>query len=223
MEETGAEGSNAAGDLTAGLRSNSTTKSSDVVVESSLPASLDAGLKASAAAGAHSKSATGIRNKEHGELWPYALVASGLLTPVVFSLAASVVRPIFFHRFLIICLPAWLLAVAVGASALRQRRMRMLAIAGVCLLSLTSTIISYTRVREDWRGVANYLIAHASSQDRVVYYQGVGNFAAESYRDWLPGGTSNRPTAVEVSSRSNDWLASAGPCGVLPGCGKFRG
>jgi hypothetical protein len=126
---------------------------------------------------------------------------------VVFSLAASVVRPLFFHRFLIICLPAWLLANAAGACALRQRRMRVLAIAGVCLLSLTSTVISYTRVREDWRGVANYLIAHASSQDRVVYYQGVGNFAAESYRDWLPGGTSNRPTAVEVSSQSNDWLA----------------
>ena len=121
------------------------------------------------------KSATGSPNRE---LWPYALVASGLLTPVVFSLAASVVRPLFFHRFLIICLPAWLLAVAVGASALRQRRMRVLAIAGVCLLSLMSTVISYTRVREDWRGVANYLIAHAKL---------------------------------------------AGPRGVLPGRGQFRG
>lgn len=153
---------------------------------------------------------TTLRGKAHSqsEYWNYALVASGLLTPVVFSLLASVVRPVFFHRFLIICLPAWLLAVAVGASALRQRRMRFLAIAGVCLLSLTSTVISYTRVREDWRGVADYLIAHANSQDKVVYYQGVGNFATESYRNWLPGGTRNRPTAVEVSSQSSDWLAT---------------
>ncbi len=147
------------------------------------------------------------RDTERVELWPYALVASGLLTPVLFSLAASVVRPLFFHRFLIICLPAWLLAIAAGTCALRQRRIRVLAIAGVCLLSLTSTMISYSREREDWRGVANYLIAHASSQDRVVYYLGVGNFAAESYRDWLPGGRINRPRAVEVSLQSNDWLA----------------
>ena len=41
---------------------------------------------------------------------PYALVASGLLTPIIVSLLCTIVRPVFFHRFLIICLPAWLLA-----------------------------------------------------------------------------------------------------------------
>ena len=146
------------------------------------------------------------RNQEPGsEYWAYALVASGLLTPVAFTLLASAVRPVFFHRFLIICLPAWLLAVAVGASTLTQRRIRILSIAGVCVLSLVSTAISYSREREDWRGVANYLIMHATAQDRVVYYEGVGNFAAESYRDWLPGGTNNRPVPIEVRAESNDW------------------
>jgi mannosyltransferase len=146
------------------------------------------------------------RNDRAGrDYWAYALVASGLLTPVVFSLLASVVRPVFFHRFLIICLPAWLLAVAVGAISLAQRRMRILAIAGVCVLSLVSTVISYSREREDWRGVANYLIMHATAQDRVLYYEGVGNFAAESYRGWLPGGTNNRPAPVEVDPQTNDW------------------
>jgi len=147
------------------------------------------------------------------EYWNYALVASGLFTPVIFTVIVSVVRPVFFHRFLIICLPAWLLAVAVGASGFARPRLRSLAIAAACVLSLVSTVISYTRVREDWRGVANYLIANAAAQDRVVYYEGVGNFAAESYRDWLPGGTNNRPTAIEVSSASNEWrekLAGAG-------------
>jgi mannosyltransferase len=139
------------------------------------------------------------------DYWPYALAASGLLTPLVFTLLVSVMRPVFFHRFLIICLPAWLLAVAVGACALAQRRMRILAIAGMCALSLVSTVISYSREREDWRGVANYLIMHATAQDRVVYYEGVGIFATESYRDWLPGGTNNRPVPVEVRPQSNDW------------------
>jgi mannosyltransferase len=137
--------------------------------------------------------------------WPYALVASGLLTPVVFSLMFSLVRPVFFHRFLIICLPAWLLAVVVGACSLRQRPVRMWAIAGVCILSLASTWLSYSRVREDWSGVANYLIDHARAQDIVVYYRGVGKFAAESYRDWLPGGSANRPTPVEVGAPGTDW------------------
>jgi uncharacterized membrane protein len=151
--------------------------------------------------------ALGREQRSGCDLWPYALVASGLLTPMVFTLLVSVVRPVFFHRFLIICLPAWLLAVAVGVSALIPRRTRNLAIAGVCALSLASTVMSYSREREDWRGVANYLIMNATAQDRVVYYQGVGNFASESYRDWLPGGSANRPGAVEVSPQSNEWLA----------------
>ncbi len=141
------------------------------------------------------------------ELWPYALIASGILTPLVFSLLVSVVRPVFFHRFLIICLPAWLLATAVGACSLRERPVRLLAIAGVCVLSFVSTAMSYSRSREDWRGAVNYLIDNARAQDVVVYYQGVGDWAAENYRDWLPGGNANRPVAVEVNAQSNDWQA----------------
>lgn len=138
-------------------------------------------------------------------LWENTLVASGLLTPILFSLLFSFIRPVFFHRFLIICLPAWLLAVTVGAMQLRQRSIRTWAIAGVCLFSLVSTVLSYSRVREDWRGVANFLIDNSRTQDVVVYYQGVGSFATESYRDWLPGGGSNRPIAVEVRPQQNDW------------------
>ena len=141
------------------------------------------------------------------DLFPYALVASGLLTPIVFSLLVSIVRPVFFHRFLIICLPAWLLAVAAAICAISQRRLAMLAVAGVCVLSLVSTVMSYSRMREDWRGAVNFLIDNARSQDVVLYYQSVGGWAAENYRDWLPGGAANRPTAVSVEPQSNDWRA----------------
>lgn len=164
-----------------------------------------AGRRANAPTPPQNKSANGVSDNGHAGLWSYALVASSLLTPVIFTLLASVVRPVFFHRFLIICLPAWLLAVAVGANGIGRPRVRKLAIAGVCVLSLVSTVISYTRVREDWRGVANYLIAHAGAQDRVVYYEGVGNFAVESYRGWLPGGADNRPMAVEAHPPSQEW------------------
>jgi uncharacterized membrane protein len=147
------------------------------------------------------------RKTENSDLWPYALVVSGLLTPLVFSLLASVIRPLFFHRFLIICLPSWLLACAVGICKLPQRPLRLWAIAAVCVLSLVSTVMSYSRMREDWRGAINFLIDNARSQDVVLYYQPVGGWAAESYRDWLPGGGANRPTALSVEPQSNDWRA----------------
>jgi uncharacterized membrane protein len=148
-----------------------------------------------------------LAQRRESEYWNYALVASGLLTPILFTLAVSAVRPLFFHRFLIICLPAWLLAVAVGTCAIAELRIRVLAIAGVCMFSLVSTMLSYSRVREDWRGAVNLLIDNARAQDVVLYYQPVSNWAAESYRDWMPGGAANRPAAVSVNPGSNDWRA----------------
>ena len=49
-----------------------------------------------------------------------------------------------------------------------------------------STVILYHRVTEDWRGAVEYLIANAGPADHVLYYQPVGEFAGENYRDWLP-------------------------------------
>jgi uncharacterized membrane protein len=146
-------------------------------------------------------------DKSGWSFFPYALIASGVLTPVVFTLVFSIVRPVFFHRFLIICLPAWLLACSVGALAIDRRALRFWTIVAVCVLSLVSTMLSYSRMRENWRGAVNYLIDNAGSQDVVVYYQGVGFFASENYRDWLPGGKANRPLAVEVGAPGVDWRA----------------
>jgi hypothetical protein len=65
-------------------------------------------------------------------------------------------------------------------------------------------------MREDWRGAVNFLIDNARAQDVVVYYRGVGDFAAENYRDWMPGGAANRPSAVEVGAPGVDWRAKIG-------------
>ncbi len=145
-------------------------------------------------------------NWEHDlRCWRYALIASCLFAPVVISLLVSIVRPIFYHRFLIIGLPAWVLMCAVGAEQIRSRAWRGTAIAGVCVLSLVSTVAWYSRGQEDWRGVTGYLVAQAHPEDRVLYYQGVGYFAAEHYRDWLPSGNAPRPLGVRVDPADGDW------------------
>jgi mannosyltransferase len=137
--------------------------------------------------------------------WRYALLASCLFAPVVISLLISTTRPIFYHRFLIIGLPAWILMTAVGAKEIRSRTWRTVAIAGVCGLSLVSVITSYSRVQEDWRGVTGYLIAQAHPEDRVLYYQPEGYFAVENYRNWLPGGSAPRPQGVAVNPANGGW------------------
>ncbi len=136
--------------------------------------------------------------------WRYALIASAVATPIVITLLASIARPAFYHRFLIICLPGWLLITAVGAAHIRLRACRTTAIISVCALSLATTAISYSRVTEDWRAAVMYLIANARPDDRVLYFQSVGQFAGESYRDWLPGGNISRPLAIGIDPGHTD-------------------
>jgi hypothetical protein len=116
-----------------------------------------------------------------------------------------VVRPIFYHRFLIIGLPAWVLVTAVGAEGIRSRTWRSAAVVGVCALSVASAITSYLRVQEDWRGVTRYLIEEARPEDRVLYYHGEGSFAVENYRKWLPGGSAPPPQGIGVGASNDDW------------------
>jgi len=137
--------------------------------------------------------------------WRYVLVASGFLAPLIIVLLISIVQPIFYHRFLIIGLPAWVLMTSAGAEQIRPRAWRTVAIAGVCGLSLVCVVTSYSRVQEDWRGVTRYLIAQARPDDRVLYYQREGYFAVENYRNWLPGGNAPRPPGVTVGPGSSDW------------------
>jgi mannosyltransferase len=137
--------------------------------------------------------------------WHYSLVASSFFSPLIIVLTVSIVRPAFYHRFLIICLPSFVMMTAVGALRIRGRVPRISAVACVCVLSLTCSLILYRRVTEDWRGVATYLIVEAHPEDRVLYYQSLGAFAAENYRNWLPGGSAPRPKEVDVNPPNTDW------------------
>jgi mannosyltransferase len=137
--------------------------------------------------------------------WRHVLVLSLTLTPVILALLISMVRPAFYHRFLIICLPGWLLMIALGALNIHARAWRIGAIAIVCLLSLTTTALYYGRATEDWRGAVTYLIANARPGDRVLYYQSVGQFAAESYRAWLQPPDTLRPQTIGIAVGTSDW------------------
>ena len=88
----------------------------------------------------------------------------------------------------IICLPGWVLMTALGGEQIRAG-------SGEWRCDCRR-LWSFAREHGDspspryrglaWRG--EVLIANARPEDRVLYYQSVGEFAGENYRDWLPGG-----------------------------------
>jgi uncharacterized membrane protein len=93
----------------------------------------------------------------------------GLLLPIVATLLLSVWRPMFFHRFLIICLVPFVLLVAAGLARMQPNWPSTALTIGIVLLSLTATALSYTKVREDWRGAAAFTAQGAPSYPVVFY------------------------------------------------------
>ncbi len=148
---------------------------------------------------------TRVWAKDNDLRWPYTLTASQVFSPIVLTLMVSLVRPVFYHRFLIICLPAFVMMTAVGALRIPRQSWRLVAVTGVCVLSLACTVMAYSRVTEDWRGAISYLIANERPGDRVLYYEPVGYFAGQNYRGWLAGENAYRPVETAVDPADNSW------------------
>jgi uncharacterized membrane protein len=92
----------------------------------------------------------------------------GLLVPLATTMLLSQWRPMFFHRFLIICLVPFLLLAAAGLDEMRSRRVRVALALSILLFSCITTELSYLKVREDWRGASAFSLS--ASSDPVIFY-----------------------------------------------------
>jgi hypothetical protein len=106
-------------------------------------------------------------NRRSSESFRTGFAVFGLLVPTLATMLLSLWRPMFFHRFLIICLVPFLLLAASGLDQLSKRR--ALVASAIVLLSCVNTVISYTKVREDWRGAAALTLGERSSAPVVFY------------------------------------------------------
>ena len=91
-----------------------------------------------------------------------------LVLPVSITALASIWKPIFVHRYLVVSLPAFLLVLACGFGLLRGAIYNW-ALATFAALSLIA--IFSLRPVEDWRSAVAYIVGHARSADTVVIYR----------------------------------------------------
>jgi mannosyltransferase len=151
-----------------------------------------------------------VRNSEAhaSDAWAYTLLFSWLVTPVVIVLAISLVKPLFIPRFLIYCLPAFLLLVAVGISRLRPPALAwglFVAIAACSILGdLRYYQYDFDMRRQDWRAVTSYVFDHAQPGDRILFYEPAGE-APFNYYSWIRKSASLRPKTLYADS-ANNWI-----------------
>jgi len=113
-----------------------------------------------------------LRAKSSPKIWRYAFLVTWLLVPVVIAFAASfLLRPVFITKYLIICLPPFVLLAATSLSNISRRW--IFAVTLILLLILSGRSLSRWYVdyqKEDWRDATSFILSEAQPGDAVLFY-----------------------------------------------------
>jgi mannosyltransferase len=104
------------------------------------------------------------------EAWSFLLIAMWLFLPILVTLAASYWKPLFVPRFLLICLPAWLLLTAYGLASVSWDWLRHLTLAVLLLSSLWGLRTFYRKPpQQDWKGATNLVMQNLQPDDVLLF------------------------------------------------------
>lgn len=118
---------------------------------------------------------TFVKFKRSVESWQYFFVLTWLFLPIILSFSYSFYKPIFWPRYLIICLPSLILLGGVGLSTLQKRSRRIFEASLVIMLILSgSALINwYTGYDkeggEDWRQATRYVLSRVETGDTIFF------------------------------------------------------
>jgi uncharacterized membrane protein len=144
---------------------------------------------------------------------PFILVTLWLLLPLGITLLLSLWRPVFSPRFLMICLPAFVLLVTEGLTLIRPPWARYLMTATL-LVSCVTALPAYYRQPgiEDWKSAVTYLNQHVGSADTIVVnnpaYRSILEYSFPEFGLRLPTQRIVLGPAKQISAADSDhiWL-----------------
>ncbi len=113
-----------------------------------------------------------LRTRSFVKIWPYAFLVTWLLGPIAAAFVASfLLRPVFVFRYLILCLPPFVLLAAVGLSKISQRWLLGATLAIILILSGQRLFVWYTIYqKENWREATAFVLSEAQPGDAVYFY-----------------------------------------------------
>ena len=116
-------------------------------------------------------------SRSERETWSLRLVALWLVLPPLLALAATPFKPLFFSRYMIMCVPALVLLASRGISRLAAIPTAARAWGTACLVLVVSLsawgTARYFRSEiptEDWRSAVGYILQHEQPGDGAVFY-----------------------------------------------------
>jgi hypothetical protein len=182
-----------------------------------------------------------IWNGRSKENWGSPLVLFWFFLPFVILLTISAFRPFFVPRFLLPCLPAFLLAASVGLTHMRPRSVAWTLGGAISMLCIAGIAPCYHLggVLDDWRAISFHILSQSLPGDRISFYPEYASTPFEYYRDrqtpvpeWPaaivihPGDAtdSSGPPGDSLAVRSQDtqtptrrlWVVFYSPAGLTP-------
>jgi mannosyltransferase len=123
--------------------------------------------------------------------WKAWLLMSWWAVPWGLALAASVLRPVFLARYMIISLPALVLMAAAGITSLRRCWAAAPVLGVICWFAIGGVRSYYARdfdiSREDLRGATQYVMSNAQTGDVIAFHKGQSRFAFSYYASHING------------------------------------
>ena len=132
-------------------------------------------------------------------------LALWLFVPFVVVLGVSLRRGFYNHRYFVVALPAYLTLVAAGATYLRHKTVRAVAILTVCAISLLSFSVypqPSTFPQQDWKGIAEFIHERAEPSDIIAVDSELDVISLRHYRVADHRIVSRRQGLVHVSEMS---------------------
>jgi len=113
-----------------------------------------------------------IKNGFSHNTWRYAFVVCWFYLPIFLVYSFSImVKPIFMNRYLIIVLPGFILLAAVTLTRFDRIWVSFVASTILVIFTVTMTINSYSKKKENWRGIAEHVNSLSITEDALLFFK----------------------------------------------------
>jgi len=158
------------------------------------------------------------------ERWPVRLVALWLVFPIASTLCVSFVKPLFYERFMVMCVPAVVLLAGQGITAMNRVSPRVRWVLPIALCLMVSLSVwgvgryfrSFASTEEDWRSAVRYIFARQQLGD-VIFFAAAGRGPFNYYIQRETVEHANASSCIEMFPSPGDPSA-----GVSSGLGPDR-
>ncbi len=145
------------------------------------------------------------RTGRAGDGWPALLVLFWFSVPIIIVVAVAEFWPPFVARYLLPCLPAFLLGVGAGLTYMRPRSVAWTLGGAIFILNVAAIPACYhlSGVLDDWRVISSGILGQAGPGDGIYFYPEYSRIPFEYYRDHsVPAAVWPKDIAVGAATTS---------------------